>query len=194
MPKKRKLPNFDTSYVVKTLPEEPKGPIDIVRIFLLQHAEKCKKLYDETGNPLYVWELVHKWFSEIKCSNGEILPSPIQSGLQLPEWTHDYIHTIAANLVYKSEKENPQSNDVGAMLGFTPPKRASGGNSFFKQYHDSVYRQNILFYLGRLLKREQNLSVEKACEKITEESPDIKVDSLTIKKWYDQSNKTKEKE
>ena len=44
MPKKRKPPNFDTSYVVKKRPEEPSNPIDLVRIFLLKHEEKCKDL------------------------------------------------------------------------------------------------------------------------------------------------------
>lgn len=191
MPKKRKPPNFDTSYVVKKMPEEPKDPIDPVYWFLLRHAEECKKLYDETGNPLYVWEVVHRWFNYFNVPNGEPGQSPIQSGLQLPKWAHDYIHSIAAKLVYKNEAGSPHSSDVGAMLGFTPRERASGGSSFFKQYHDSVSRQNILLHLCQLLKREQNLSVEKACEKIVERFPDITVDSLTIKRWYDESNKSK---
>jgi hypothetical protein len=176
---------------VKTRPEGPINPKDLVHRFLLQHAEECKKLYDETGNPLYVWEIVQKWFSGFVGPNGEKGPSPIQSGLQLPEWTHEYILTAAVKLVYKSKEESSQSSDVGALLGFTPPDRASGGNSFFKQYHDSVSRHFVLSHLCSLLESEQKSSIEKACEKIADKFPELNVDSLTIKGWYDDSNKSK---
>ena len=113
----------------------------------------------------------------------------IQSGMPLPGWIHDYLLQASVDLL---DTQKGKAEQVGGILGFTPPqKRGSGGRSFFTQYRDYMNRHYLLSHVLELRRSEPDLSVEDACIKIVNKFPKTKMDAFTLKKHYNKSNKEK---
>jgi len=79
MPKKRKAPNFDLSLVQGEIPDGITNFQEKIRLGLHHFEEAYQKLYEETGNPLYAWEIIHMWF----CPNALSGVSVLHSGIPL---------------------------------------------------------------------------------------------------------------
>ena len=184
MPRKRKPPGYDVS-MVKT--KFSGGLVDGITHFVAEYEAQ----YEETGNPLYVWQAIGTIFAYLALPNGQ-KKSLIQSGYPLPKWINDYLLQCVGNLFNKEKTMGQGVSVIPGLLGFETSKSSGGGDSVFSQYHNYKQRYYVLARLRELLETKPKLSIEAACQQIVDSTTDLDVDPLTVKRWYDQSNKAGE--
>ena len=183
MPRERKKKKPPYSYVVSQVAAlraiEEKGELDeesyskhYMSLRLSKHSlEEERQSFNETKNPLYIWsayllcrEFDKPWPDYVK---------------EYMDWIMEYFEEVAKGLL--NTKNN--LSDCALHLGF---ELKDGGPSQFKQYEKATSMEYILGELIMLLNNE-DISIEDAYTKISEEFEEIHKESISeakIKDWY----------
>jgi len=182
MPKKatpKKLPNYianDKSelsifdFISQEI--EAKKRVATYRLPKLQHH------YQETGNPLFIWEAYQE-------TRKALLP--------IPGWVAEYLDQVAERAI-TVEQYSPEVTEY--IMGFrkTPDGPGTGGGaSLIKQRKTYSRKMNTIIHAIFMKKGRPEMSLDDICNFLANEMQEgdgIDITGDTIKKWYYEYDKT----
>ena len=183
MPRKRKKKKTPYSYVVAQVAAlrtiEETGEMEFESyykhykslLYTKHTLDQFRQSFNETNNPLYIWRAY-------QVCRGFDKPWP-DYVMEYMDWIMEYFDKVANGLLNNKNK----LCDCALHLGF---ELKDGGPTPFRQYEKATSMEYILGELIMLLNNE-DISIEDAYTKISEEFEEIHKESISeakIKDWY----------
>lgn len=148
----------------------PDDPDPIVVFDFDSFADSRNKAFLESGNPLYVWDVIRAGAEHRK---------------NLPAWVVDYLHQTATKLTTYEvpEKNKVWQKDLAERLGFQPKHHQK---SPLRKWAIACSKSRAIFHVT-LWVNYHGMEVLDACEKVAK---DMGVEYLRVQEWYYENNTT----